>query len=153
MDAQPLSTSQDPIPVGAHLVTPRKAYSHHGIYVGGGRVVHYAGGWRLGRRGPVEMVSLEAFTRGHGYRIERGVLACFSAAEIARRALARIGENRYSVVHNNCEHFCLWCITGVARSAQVERLLAWRALGFAMRVIARTPAGAAAIEPPPGIWA
>ena len=27
------------IPLGAHLVTPRKWYSHHGVYVGNGRIV------------------------------------------------------------------------------------------------------------------
>jgi lecithin:retinol acyltransferase len=30
-------------PLGAHLVTPRRAYTHHGIYVGLGRVVQYGG--------------------------------------------------------------------------------------------------------------
>lgn len=30
------------IPLGAHLVSPRKRYRHHGIYVGNGRVIHYA---------------------------------------------------------------------------------------------------------------
>ncbi|WP_316867889.1 styrene monooxygenase/indole monooxygenase family protein [Ralstonia mannitolilytica] len=29
--------------LGAHLITPRLGYWHHGIYVGNGKVVHYAG--------------------------------------------------------------------------------------------------------------
>ena len=33
----------DEPPLAAHLVTPRTLYSHHGIYVGGGRVIHYSG--------------------------------------------------------------------------------------------------------------
>ena len=28
--------------LGAHLISPRNGYSHHGIYVGSGRVIHYA---------------------------------------------------------------------------------------------------------------
>src|ERR1700747_1270918 len=29
--------------LGSHIVTPRRGYLHHGIYVGDGKVVHYAG--------------------------------------------------------------------------------------------------------------
>ena len=29
--------------LGTHLVASRRGYTHHGIYVGGGMVVHYAG--------------------------------------------------------------------------------------------------------------
>jgi len=28
---------------GAHVVSPRTGHSHHGVYVGGGQVVHYRG--------------------------------------------------------------------------------------------------------------
>ncbi|MBV9702983.1 MAG: lecithin retinol acyltransferase family protein, partial [Methylobacteriaceae bacterium] len=31
---------QEEPPLGAHLITPRFTYQHHGIYVGGGLVVH-----------------------------------------------------------------------------------------------------------------
>jgi hypothetical protein len=30
-------------PIGAHIVTPRRGYTHHGIYAGEGRVVQYGG--------------------------------------------------------------------------------------------------------------
>ena len=33
---------QEP-PLGSHLVTPRRGYLHHGIYVGARKVVHYSG--------------------------------------------------------------------------------------------------------------
>ena len=39
---------------GTHLVTSRRGYAHHGIYVGGGMVVHYAGLCQLLHSGPVE---------------------------------------------------------------------------------------------------
>jgi Lecithin retinol acyltransferase len=38
---------------GTHLVVSRRGYRHHGIYVGQGRVIHYAGPF-LYPRGCVE---------------------------------------------------------------------------------------------------
>lgn len=111
-------------PVGAHLVTPRRLYQHHGIYVGDGRVVHYAGFCGGMHRGPVEEVSLETFCRGRGYRVKRHRRQAFAGDEIARRARSRIGEDSYDLLRNNCEHFCEWCAAGRSFSAQAE---AWRA--------------------------
>jgi hypothetical protein len=31
--------------------------------------------------------------------------------------------DRYRFLSNNCEHFAEWCMTGIGRSSQVERLL------------------------------
>lgn len=131
------SNPQSQLPIGAHLVTPRKGYSHHGIYVGEQRVVHYAGYWYGGRRGPVEAIALEAFARGAGFWVEPTAACRYSGAEIAARALARVGEDRYSMLRNNCEHFCAWCTTGVPHSPQVEWLLAHprRSLGIAIAAI------------------
>jgi hypothetical protein len=42
-----------------------------------------------------------------------------------QRALSRVGEDRYRVITNNCEHFCTWCVDGESRSSQVERWLVW----------------------------
>ena len=51
-------------PLGAHVVTPRRWYTHHAIYVGRGRVVQYGGLSHGLRRGPVEEVGMEDFARG-----------------------------------------------------------------------------------------
>ena len=32
----------------------------------------------------------------------------------------RLGEDCYSVLTNNCEHFCEWCVRGEHRSYQVD---------------------------------
>jgi hypothetical protein len=45
-------------PWGAHIVSLRRGYTHHGIYVGNERVVQYGGLTRGLRRGPVEEVLL-----------------------------------------------------------------------------------------------
>jgi len=108
---------------GAHLVTPRRAYTHHGIYVGGGRVVHYAGSSRSLHIGPVEEVSIETFRRGRPVRVRAHRGSAFSDVEIAFRARSRLGENHYDIFKNNCEHFCEWCIRGANTSHQIDRWL------------------------------
>ena len=117
-----LGTGDEP-PVASHLVTPRTLYTHHGIYVGNGRVVHYAGFAHGLRRGPVEQISLECFARGRTVRIEPG-RRCFDSCEVVARALSPLGESRYRFLTNNCEHFCAWVLRDEYRSGQVDRLVA-----------------------------
>ena len=52
------------LPLGAHLVSLRRGYSHHGIHIGAGKVVHYAGFSSGLHRGPVEEVMLAEFAAG-----------------------------------------------------------------------------------------
>lgn len=47
----------------------------------------------------------------------------YSPKETVARALSRMGEDKYNLIFNNCEHFAVWCKTGVAKSYQVERRL------------------------------
>jgi len=107
--------------LGAHLATSRRGYTHHGMYVGHGRVVHYSGLSGFWQCGPVEEVSLTSFAAGHSVQVVDYERPTFSSQEIVRRARSRIGENDYRLFTNNCEHFCNWCLYGVSRSAQVER--------------------------------
>ena len=108
-------------PVGAHLVTPRRGYTHHGIYAGEGIVIHYAGLSRRIARGPVEEVPLERFANARSVMIRcRGPMP-FDVPEIVRRARSRLGENRYRLLSNNCEHFSEWAQFGQSRSTQVDR--------------------------------
>ena len=114
----------DHLPTGAHLVTPRGWYEHHGIYVGDGRVVHYAGYSSGLHTGPVEEVELEEFCAGRGFATRVHLDSRYTPAEIVERARSRIGERRYDLLANNCEHFCQWAIMGRSCSVQVERFLA-----------------------------
>ena len=109
--------------VGAHLVTPRFTYAHHGVYVGRGTVVHYAAFAKLWRRGPVEEISLTRFADGHPVWVRPARPTGLPCAEIVRRARSRLGEDRYRFFSNNCEHLSEWCVNGEHRSSQVERLL------------------------------
>ena len=108
--------------LASHLVTARALYSHHGIYVGNRRVIHYAGPSHGLCRGPVEDVSLEYFAHGRGIRV-RHDRPRFDRREVVARARSRLGERSYRILTNNCEHFCEWCLNGASRSTQVERLL------------------------------
>jgi hypothetical protein len=110
-------------PLGAHLVTPRHGYTHHGIYVGGGHVVQYGGLAHVLGRGPVEEVPLSRFAHGHPIWIRITESGWKARPEAASRARSRLGEDRYHVLTNNCEHFCEWCVRGEHRSYQVEALL------------------------------
>jgi hypothetical protein len=119
-----LADGEEP-PLGAHLVTPRFAFVHHGIYLGDGKVMHCGALSRMLPRGPVEEASLWHFSRGRPIAVRRGEVTRFSAQAVVERARSRAGENRYSLFTNNCEHFCEWCLRGQHRSYQVERLIRW----------------------------
>jgi hypothetical protein len=111
-------------PLGSHLVTPRRGFAHHGIYVGRGNVVHYRSVVRRFCRGPVEEVSLAGFAQKRAIWVRSHSAPRFDGIEVRRRARSRLGEDRYRLLSNNCEHFCEWCLRDEQRSLQVERLLA-----------------------------
>ena len=130
-----LVRGEEPQP-GSHLISPRHGYTHHGIYVGDGKVVHYAGLARGQFRGRIEEVSLAQFAYGRSVWTRSSDLPAFVPQEVVRRARSRVGENRYRILRNNCEHFCEWCLRGESRSYQVERFLYSRpALGMMLGVI------------------
>jgi hypothetical protein len=109
--------------LAAHLVTPRRGYIHHGLYVGHGRIIHYPGLVGSFRRRAVEEVSLEEFARGRPIAVRSDSNPRFDREDVVLRARSRLGENRYHIIRNNCEHFCEWCLSGVSRSRQLESLL------------------------------
>lgn len=96
-------------------------YTHHGIYIGNGNVIHYSGeGERSERMGNVEKVSLENFKRdkvARKYQYEEKVKVKEPEKTI-ERAKSLIGMGRYNLAIRNCEHFAHWCATGKWRSSQ-----------------------------------
>lgn len=120
-----MSDNDADLPLGCQVVTPRQGFAHHGIYAGDGEVVHYAGLSRAWRRGPVELVSLETFADGRDVWIEPTPYARYTGQHAVERAFSRLGEDRYRIANNNCEHFCAWCLDGEGRSKQIDHFLAW----------------------------
>jgi hypothetical protein len=121
------------------MVTLRRGFTHHGIYVGRDAVVQYGGLARGLRRAPVEEVPLAEFALGYPVWIRSAQAARFDGDTVASRARSRVGEDRYSLLRNNCEHFCEWCVRGEPRSYQVNEWLSrpWRALTQAMGSLLR----------------
>jgi hypothetical protein len=87
-------------------------------------VIHYAGYGRWFRRGPVEEVTLHQFADGRDWQVKTRAAPGFAGQAAVERARGRLGENRYSLWSNNCEHFVEWCLSGAPRSAQVDALTA-----------------------------
>ena len=130
--ADRLLLAEEEPPLGSHLITPRRGFTHHGIYVGRGNVVHYKSAMPGWSRGPVEEVSLACFSLGRAIWIRLRNASCFDGAEVVRRARTRVGEDCYRLLTNNCEHFCEWCVHDEPRSFQVEQVL-----GMLWQLVAR----------------
>lgn len=47
----------------------------------------------------------------------------YSPEKTIERARSRLGETKYSLALNNCEHFAIWCKTGISESHQVNAVL------------------------------
>lgn len=108
--------------IGSHLKVARLGYTHHGIYIGDNKVIHYAGFCETFKSGPIEIADLTKF-QGKAKKIKvvnyHGNEK-FSPAEIVERAFSKLGENNYDLFRNNCEHFAHWCVTGIFHSKQVS---------------------------------
>ncbi len=46
----------------------------------------------------------------------------YSGNECVDRAYSKLGEKGYNLIFKNCEHFAMWCKTGVAYSSQVKKI-------------------------------
>jgi len=94
-------------------------YEHHGIDCGNGTVIHY--------RKPSEVIertSLNIFARGSKiYVREYSEGFCFIPDLVIERAESRLGENKYNLLFNNCEHFATWCKTGISNSQQIKNFI------------------------------
>jgi len=115
MEQVTLTAGEEP-PFAAHLVTPRRGYIHHGLYVGNGRIIHYPGLVRGLRRRAVEEVSLEEFARGWPVVVRMDSQPRFVGVEAVRRARSWLGEHRYHMIRSSCAHACEWCLCRVSRS-------------------------------------
>lgn len=89
-------------------------YSHHGIYIGDKKVIHY---WK----NKIRCTSLDKFRCRKKIHIEK-YKECDSAEVVVKRAKERLKEKKYHLIFNNCEHFAYCCKTGKHRSKQVEEI-------------------------------
>lgn len=127
-------------PIGAHLVSPRRGFTHHGLYIGKGKVIHYSGMARsvgvrelgklphLIRYGSVVKTSLKFFCDGHGFKVVKHPHARFQGEAAVERARKRLCERSYYLYGNNCEHFVNWCIEDEFKSPFITRMVLGTAL-------------------------
>ncbi len=101
---------------GDHLISPRIGYTHHGLYLGQQRVIHYV-------QDGVAVVTLDTFQQGQPCSVRHHLCRRFDAGQSIARAFKRQGEDGYNVLFNNCEHFVHWCIEGTHDSQQVSQLV------------------------------
>ncbi|MCL2923250.1 MAG: lecithin retinol acyltransferase family protein [Trichodesmium sp. MAG_R04] len=108
---------------GEQIYTIRKflnidgVYEHHGIDCGYETVIHYRKGTET-----IERTSKAYFTDGKKVYVKRYPLR-YIADTVIQRAVSRLGERKYNIIFNNCEHFATWCITGVSYSQQVKNFI------------------------------
>lgn len=118
-----MSSQQNRYPLGAHLIVKNLGYSHHGIYAGQSRVIHYSGLAHFFKKKPIEMTTLEQFSHGRKVIIRHYDQSLYSGAQVVKRMKSRMHENNYHLIMNNCEHLCTWAITGVESSPQVLQMM------------------------------
>lgn len=58
----------------------------------------------------------------------------YSARETIQRARSRIGEDRYHLLFNNCEHFAIWSKTNISESYQVKNKMKYLSIFLRMPV-------------------
>ncbi len=131
---------------GQHLVIKKAAgsYTHHGLGLGDGRVIHYSGlADDLTNIGDIEELSLDEFSKGKEVVVREHQERAFTINEAILRARLRLGESQYHVLHNNCEHLVEWCINGRHFSQQSRRgKLAYSAgIGVRALVGVKNPVG------------
>ena len=113
-------TKEIEMKIGDHLVSQRTGYSHHGLYVGNGEVIHYSGFSDAFDKGSIELTTLADFSQDQGYEVINHFLCVFDEQERVERAYSKLGEDSYNLIFNNCEHFVNWCFNGVKTSSQVN---------------------------------
>ncbi|XP_059140083.1 phospholipase A and acyltransferase 3-like [Physella acuta] len=140
---------------GDRIEFKRGIYSHWGLYIGEGKVVHLAGENDDGINAQVKPEHLFTIC-GKTFNKARVTVddfwdivledkACINnsrdkkcspleVAEIIANATAKIGEEGYSLLYGNCEHFVNWCRYGVSKSEQVDTFLTGVATGIASLV-------------------
>ncbi len=98
-----------------HLQAPRHhgLFKHHGIDLGDGTVAHYLEGKEILRSSIQDFCANQFCTKISYQNASPKYLTL-------KRAISRIGEQKYNLLFNNCEHFARWCKTGKHRSIQVE---------------------------------
>ena len=109
----------------------RNLYQHYGVYAGYHKIIHYVKG-DSPLDGRIAETSIEEFCDGDTLYIaeDDSLLSIFQDADVTstfygprktvERARSMIGKGDYNLFNHNCEHFAIWCKTGLKQSTQVS---------------------------------
>ncbi len=126
---------------GDHIYVSRAGYTHHGIDVGAGRVIHYSGEpGKSKAHATIRHATLQEFAQGSDVKV-RNYGKRFGLDETALRAESKLGECDYDLLGRNCEHLASWCVTGRNTSGQVIGAVAVAGLGTATAAAAAASVG------------
>ena len=128
--------SLDQIRLGDHLCCDRGFYWHHAIVEttdksnGEVNVIEYSNSakqFSQDNSSPPKNPGLAVVVR-RKFKLENESVyvikhdRCFDPETVVSRAKSKLGERKYHPVTNNCEHFALWCKTGISSSEQVNKV-------------------------------
>ena len=128
--------SPDQIRRGDHICFPRHAYWHHAIVEtadesnGDVKVIEYSNSAKQfiqDNSSPPKNPGLAVVLR-RTFKLENESVyviehdRCYDPETVVSRAKSKLGERKYDPVTNNCEHFALWCKTGISSSEQVNNV-------------------------------
>ncbi|GAA0863597.1 lecithin retinol acyltransferase family protein [Paraclostridium tenue] len=101
-------------------------YKHFGIYINDDCVIHYDGKIddKFLRHMCIRQTNMDRFLAGkNSFKIYNDKNSNISSCDVVNRAKSRLGEKNFNLIFNNCEHFGLWCKTGINKSNQVNLIL------------------------------
>jgi len=134
---------------GDHIYVGRVGYTHHGIDVGDGRVIHY-GGEPDGSEAhaSIRYATLQEFAQGGEVRV-RDYGESFGPDEAVARAESKLGERDQHLFGRDGEFFASWCVAGCNTSGQLNGAAAVGGLDAA--TAAAGAAGVVALGAEPGL--
>ena len=104
---------------GDHIYVERGLYTHHGVDMSGGWVIHFSSADGTKSGASIRWARIEDFAGDATVRVQ-AYGTRFDAEQAAERARSMLGESGYDLFSNNCEHFATWCVAGEHSSSQVE---------------------------------
>ena len=130
------ASSLDQVKSGDHICFNRKFYWHHAIVEsvdklnGEVSVIEYSNAAKQFSRdnstppknpGWAEVVRRNFKLQDDPFNVIKHD-RCYDPENVVSRATDRLGERNYRPTTNNCEHFALWCKTGISSSQQVNNI-------------------------------
>ena len=104
---------------GDHIFVSKTGYSHHGIDIGNGKVIHYTGEPGSKSNAAISETTKKEFSSGLKVQVVK-YGKCLPVSRTLELAKSRVGEKKYNLVFNNCEHFAIFCKTEKHESEQVN---------------------------------